>query len=322
MSIHDADAEGLQAAVRALAAGGLVGMPTETVYGLAATAADASAVARVFAAKARPTFDPLIVHLPARGLAAHLARWVTPTAAAWALRVTEGFWPGPLTLVLPRAAGVPDLVTAGLDTVAVRVPRHPVAQALLEAAGPLVAPSANRFGRISPTRPEHVVEELGDAVAVVLDGGPCEVGVESTVVGMGEPAVLFRPGGTPRAALEQVLGPLIAAADPGSRPRSPGQLASHYAPRTPVALAPSPLGPDDDLQGAAVLRYADGPALRGACAVEVLSPGGDPAEAARRLFAALRSLDAVGAPRIVAELCPDTEGLGHAINDRLRRAAV
>jgi L-threonylcarbamoyladenylate synthase len=322
MPVVSPDPSGLQAAVDALRDGALVGMPTETVYGLAADATRPEAVARVFEAKARPTFDPLIVHLPDDDPLAALAEWVTPRAVAWARPLAEAFWPGPLTLVLPRRDCVLDLVTAGLDTVAVRVPRHPVAQALLRAAGPVVAPSANRFGRISPTRPEHVVEELADRVAVVLDGGPCEVGVESTVVGMGHPAVLYRPGGTPLAAIEALLGPLVAAADPGSAPRSPGQLASHYAPLTPVQLAAEPLDPDDDVQGAAVLRFRSTEPVRGASAQRTLSPEGDLAVAARALFATLRQLDDVAAPRILCELCPTDEGLGHAINDRLRRAAV
>ncbi len=322
MPVRTADARGLAEAVAALKQGHLVGLPTETVYGLAADAGNPDAVARVFAAKARPTFDPLIVHLPDNAPFDALSDWVTDEGVAWARPLVHGLWPGPLTLVLPRRDHVLDLVTAGLDTVAVRVPRHPVAQQLLRAFGPLVAPSANRFGRISPTRPEHVDEELGEAVSVILDGGPCTVGVESTVVGMGQPAVLYRPGGTPLADIEALVGPLVAAVDPGSRPRSPGQLASHYAPATPVVLAPVALDPDDDVQGAAVLRFQSVEPVRGASAQRVLSPHGDLAQAARELFAALRALDAVGAPRILAELCPSEQGLGHAINDRLRRAAV
>jgi len=323
MAVVGASDEGLRRAAAALARGELVGMPTETVYGLAADAARPDAVARVFAAKGRPRFDPLIVHLPHEGLSQQLPAWVHPAAHDVVLRLADAFWPGPLTVVVPRAEGVLDLVTAGLETVAVRVPRHPVAQALLRRFGPVVAPSANRFGRISPTRAADVVAELGDAVAVVVDGGPCEVGVESTVVGLGPPAVLFRPGGTPRLAVEGVLGALVDAADPGTRPASPGQLASHYAPEAPVRLVDSvDTAPVEWLHGAAVLRARPGPLPAGVIHQVVLSPTGSDLEAARRLFAALRDLDDAGAERIVVERWGRSEGLGPAIDDRLRRAAA
>jgi len=323
MAVLIPDAEGLRAAVAALAAGELVGMPTETVYGLAADASSEVAVARVFAAKGRPRFDPLIVHLPAATFADELPRWVDASALSAVRSLARALWPGPLTVVAPRALGVLDLVTAGLPTVAVRVPRHPVAQALLDSFGPVVAPSANRFGRISPTTAAHVAAELGDAVAVVLDGGPCAVGVESTVVGLGVGGpTLYRPGGTPRDAVEAVLGPLAAAADPGAKPTSPGQLASHYAPATPVELLDAVDLAPDRCRGAAVLRARAGECPVGAVAMEVLSPSGGDVEAAQRLFGALRRLDAVGAPRIVAERWNDAGGLGPAIDDRLARAAA
>ena len=325
MAVVTPDPEGIARAVAVLRRGKLVGMPTETVYGLAGDATNPEAVARVFAAKGRPRFDPLIVHLPPTALAERLPAWVHPEALARVQRVGDALWPGPLTLVVPRAAGVLDLVTSGLDTVAVRVPSHPVAQALLEAFGPVVAPSANRFGRISPTRAADVVEELGDKVPVVLDGGACRIGVESTVVGLADAAqpVLFRPGGTPLEAVEALLGPLASAPDPGSAPTSPGQLASHYAPRTRLVLVDRLEDEPALLSGAAVLRARGGEALpSGVCAGEVLAPSGSSIEAAQRLFGALRRLDAVGASRIVVERWGDAEGLGAAIDDRLSRAAV
>ncbi len=303
-------------AARRLRAGELVAIPTETVYGLAANALDVEACLRIFAAKRRPSFDPLIVHV--RGFAAvgDVAREVPPAAA----ELARAFWPGPLTLVLPRAAAVPDVVTSGLDTVAVRHPAHALTQRLLDALEfPLAAPSANPFGAISPTTPAHVVEGLGDAVAHVLDGGPCPVGVESTIVGWQDGrAVLHRPGGVPLEALEQVVGPLVPAAA-GPAPVAPGGLASHYAPRTPLEL-----GALDDLLARHAGRCLGVLAFRqprAAHACRVLSPTGDLSEAARTLFAALRELDAAGADLLLAEPVPD-EGLGRAINDRLRRAAA
>lgn len=312
----------IAAAGRALRAGRLVGMPTETVYGLAANALDADAVARVFEAKARPSFDPLIVHVPdVAALAGVLADPLTGAAAALA----AAFWPGPLTLVARRHPRVPDLVTAGLDTVAVRIPAHPVAQALLRAAAvPLAAPSANRFGHVSPTRASHVAEQLGDAVAVVLDGGPCEVGVESTIVSVvGTVPAVLRHGGVSVEEITAVVGPvdqrLHSTDRPGGAPEAPGQLSRHYATRTPLRLVASPA----DGSGAALLVTC-GPPPEGASgydAVRVLSPTGDVRIAAQRLFAEMRALDAEGVTRIDAILPPD-EGLGRAIRDRLRRAAA
>ncbi len=320
--------EALRLAVEALARGEPVGMPTETVYGLAACCFDERAVARVFAVKERPRFDPLIVHVTgdARSVAALAALGLVDAAALGddARRAADAlfvaFWPGPLTVVLPKTPRVPDLVTAGLPTVAVRAPRHAVAQALIAAVGvPLAAPSANRFGRISPTRAADVAAELGDRIGLVLDGGPCEVGVESTVVEI-DPAgraTVLRPGGVGREELEGALdGPLGERRSVGPV-TAPGQLESHYAPRTPVLLEPRPwLTPPAGRFG--VLLFG-GTVPVGAAAVEVL--GTDPVEAARHLFAALRELDEAGLEAIVAETFPSEEGLGYAINDRLRRAA-
>jgi len=307
-------------AAAAIRAGKLVGMPTETVYGLAANALDAAAVLAVFAAKGRPRFDPLIVHVADAEQA-----WTFAEPSRRARLLAARFWPGPLTLVLPRRAIVPDVVTAGLDTVAVRCPDHPLALALIRAAGvPLAAPSANRFGRISPTTAAHVREQLGEAVAAVLDGGPCRVGVESTVLRPDPSPLILRPGGVTREALAEALGETVAVAGRSEHAANlplaaPGMLASHYAPLIPLRLK----SPDHHWPVDARLGYLSfrGDNLPGdARFVEVLSRRGDLGEAAAALFAALRRLDASGATAIIAEAVPD-EGLGLAINDRLRRAA-
>ncbi len=303
-------------AADAIRRGLLVGMPTETVYGLAANALDARAVLRVFEAKGRPRFDPLIVHCADLAMARTIARF-SPRAERLA-----ALWPGPLTLVLPRLPCIPDAVTAGLDNVAVRIPDHPLALALIRAAGmPLAAPSANRFGRISPTTAAHVVEQLGDAVACVLDGGPCRVGVESTVLRPDPSPVVLRPGGVTREQLTEVLGEPVVLADRSARvealpQEAPGLLASHYAPRAPLRLrTPGGEWPLD----AALLAFT-GTDLPAGAVHAILSPTGDLAEAAASLFARLRQLDAAGPQLIVAELVPEN-GLGEAVNDRLRRAA-
>ena len=270
-------------------------------------------MARIYAAKERPAHNPLIVHVADLAGAESLARLDDR-----ARTVAAAFWPGPLTLVLPRASGsrVSPRATAGLDTVAVRVPAHPVAQALLRAAAlPLAAPSANPSGLVSPTPAAHVAADLGAAVDLVLDGGACPVGVESTVLDLSGPAPrLLRPGGLDRAALERVLGPLEAAADP-ERPRGPGQLASHYAPCLPVRLDATDVAADE-----ALLAFGPEP-LPGGMARRNLSPAGDPAEAARNLFSMLRELDASGAKGIAVMPIP-ARGLGEAVRDRLRRAAA
>ncbi len=307
-------ADGVDAAAARLAAGGLVAFPTETVYGLGALAGDPAAVARVFAAKDRPAFNPLIAHVPDAEAAGRLVD-LPPEGA----RLAAAFWPGPLTLVAPRRPGgdLCDLCAAGLGTAAVRVPAHPLARALLAAAGrPVAAPSANRSGLLSPTTAAHVLEGLGDAIDGVLDGGPCAVGVESTIIGWEDGApVLLRPGGLPAEALEAALGRALRPSR-GAGVAAPGMLASHYAPRArlrPDAAAPAP--------GEAWLGFGPGPAA--AAPSLNLSPGGDLTEAAANLFAHLRALDAAlgGAGAIAVAPIPD-RGLGRAIRDRLARAAA
>lgn len=293
---------------RLLAAGKLVAFPTETVYGLGADATNGSAVAEIFAVKARPRINPLIVHVKN---AAQAAEHVVFSSLA--AELAEAFWPGPLTLVLPRR---PDttlslLVSAGLDTVAVRAPSHPIAQILLEAAGvPVAAPSANPSGTVSPTSARHVAEGLGNKLAMILDGGATPIGVESTVIGFGaEGPLLLRPGGVPREAIERLTGPLHAPA-PGGPVTSPGQLSSHYAPRARLRLNASAACDQEVLLGFGP-DAPPGPNL---------SPSGDLAEAAANLFAMLRALDDE-APAIAVMPIPQT-GLGEAINDRLARAAA
>jgi L-threonylcarbamoyladenylate synthase len=306
-----ANAANIQEAAAILKAGGLVGFPTETVYGLGANACDDRAVARIFEAKGRPQFNPLIVHVPGVAEAEKLVVF-NPLAR----RLANAFWPGALTLVLPRreTSGLSLLVSAGLDTVAVRAPSNSLARALLEKAGcPVAAPSANRSGSISPTRAEHVAESLGERVDFILDGGPTSLGIESTVIGFADTrAVLLRPGAIARAEIERIAGPLAA---PGEGISSPGQLQSHYAPHASLRLDAREVQSDEAL-------LAFGPAVpEGARAVQNLSETGDLTEAAANLFAMLRALDKTGAKRIAVMPIP-SRGLGEAINDRLKRAAA
>lgn len=303
--------EELAYAAMMLAQGRLVAMPTETVYGLAADARNPLAVAAIYAAKGRPSFNPLIVHAPDLATAETIGIFGDP-----ARRLAEAFWPGALTLVVPLRAdsGIASLVTAGLDTVAIRVPAHQAAQDLLHAFGGVVAaPSANRSGRISPTTAAHVMAGLDGKLAAVIDAGPCPVGVESTIIGWqgGLPALL-RPGGIPAEAIAEALGQRLtmpaANADP-EKPAAPGMLTSHYAPGAPVRLNARAAGPDEFLIGF------------GPVSGEItLSPSGDLVEAAANLFDALHQADATGRPIAVAPI-PD-HGMGRAINDRLRRAAA
>lgn len=298
--------------------GGVVAIPTETVYGLAGNALSPSAVARIFEVKERPHFDPLIVHIATIDQLAEVAEQIP----AEAYTLGERFWPGPLTLVLRKRAHIPDLVTSGLPTVAVRMPRHPMALAVIHEAGvPLAAPSANRFGRISPTTAEHVFDELGDRIDAIVDGGPCEVGVESTILSLaGDKPVLLRAGGCPIEEIERVIGQVTIPEHPDSAVQAPGMLASHYAPRTPMVYGTSyPHLAHGTRVGLLCLRRP--PEAERFAAIEELSPVGDEREAATNLFAAMRRLDALGLDLIVALPVPDT-GLGRAINDRLRRASA
>jgi len=312
------------AAARELGMGGLVAFPTETVYGLGADATNASAVARIYQAKGRPAFNPLISHVGDLAAARQIGRFNDN-----ALSLARAFWPGPLTLVLPKTPGcaVAELATAGLDTIAIRIPSHPVARAILAAFGkPVVAPSANLSGHVSPTTAGHVRSDLDGRIDLIVDGGAVAVGVESTIVGCFEAPMLLRPGGLPREAIERVLDHRLAQAPPDAesdsgQPLAPGMLASHYAPRTPVRLHANSIEP-----GEALLAFgqAIGPAIAGAekaAAVMNLSAQGDLNEAAANLFGYLRALDAHAA-RAIAVMPIPNHGLGEAINDRLRRAAV
>jgi len=308
----------IERAAKLIREGGVVAFPTETVYGLGASAFDALAVARVFELKARPRFDPLIVHIAALTEVESLATSF-PRAAQ---KLAEHFWPGPLTLVLPKRPIVPDIVTAGLPSVAIRQPDHPVALALLLAAGvPIAAPSANPFGRTSPTTAAHVAEHFGEQLDLILDGGPCRVGVESTIVSFVEPMpVLLRPGGVSLEEIELAIGPVAVQTSNGERPLAPGQLPSHYAPRTPLSLLNE--GAARDGAGrVGLLSFRRPLDCIGLAAVEILSEQGDLREAAANLFAAIRRLDAQRLDLIIADPVPEA-GLGRAIMDRLRRASV
>ncbi|WP_407176402.1 L-threonylcarbamoyladenylate synthase [Bradyrhizobium sp. STM 3562] len=319
--ILPADEAGVKEAARCLAAGGLVAFPTETVYGLGADATNSAAIARLYEAKGRPLFNPLISHVAGFEAARRLGRF---DAVACAL--AQAFWPGPLTLVLPKRPDceVAELATAGLDTIAVRVPAHPTAHAILAALGkPVVAPSANLSGHVSPTSAAHVKSDLKGRIDLIIDGGPVAVGVESTIIGCFGTPMLLRPGGVPREEIERVLDrPLKQApADTdsdGAQPLAPGMLTSHYAPRAKVRLNVRSLKP-----GEALLAFGrpDVAGREHAAATMNLSESGDLAEAASHLFGYLRMLDATNAHTIAVMPVPP-HGLGEAINDRLRRAAA
>ncbi|MBH1973745.1 MAG: threonylcarbamoyl-AMP synthase [Rhodobacteraceae bacterium] len=303
--------EGFDRAAELLRDGQLVAFPTETVYGLGGDARSDLAVARIFEAKGRPRFNPLIVHVPDLQTARQFAIFDARAEA-----VAAAFWPGPLTLVLPlrEGSGLSLLVTADLDTVAIRVPAHPVAIALLRAfGGPLAAPSANPSGRISPTRPDHVLDGLQGRIAAVIDGGACAVGVESTILGLADAPALLRPGGVPVEALEAALGMHLPTGGDAHKPNAPGQLASHYAPRALVRL-------DAADRAAGEVRIGFGPE---GPADLTLSATGDLVEAAANLFHVLRAADVLAGKdgRIAVAPIPEV-GLGRAINDRLRRAAA
>ena len=312
----------LDHAAALLAAGKLVAFPTETVYGLGANALDTSAVAAVFAAKGRPHFDPLIVHVSGAEEAARL----TTSFPSLATRLADEFWPGPLTLVLPKSDAVPDLVTAGLPNVALRVPRHPVARSLIARTElPIAAPSANRFGQISPTSAAHVATQLEESIDYILDGGACDVGVESTVLQLAaKRPTLLRPGGVPVEDIEAVIGTVdVLTPEPAqeNRPQpSPGLLDRHYAPQTPLRIVKELPSPSADRK-LGLLSLGPVPEEHHCEVVEVLSKTADLTEAAARFYAALRRLDEAGVIEIIARPFPD-QGLGRALNDRLRRAAL
>jgi L-threonylcarbamoyladenylate synthase len=318
MSVRPADAQAVADAVDALSRGALIGLPTETVYGLAADATSGPAVARIYAAKGRPRFNPLIVHVSSLEEADRIG-----DLSADARRLAEAFWPGPLTLVVPlrRPSAVADLVTAGLDTVALRVPAHPVARALIARSGrPVAAPSANRSGHVSPTTAAHVEADLGSDVAVILDAGPSEVGLESTIVGLanGRPRLL-RPGATPRETIEDCLGRRLAGTGAGAGVAgvaAPGMLASHYAPKASLRLDAGEVRPGEGLLAFGALP----PGASDAAVIQNLSASGDLVEAAANFFSALRALD--GKVTAIAAMPVPETGLGEAINDRLRRAAA
>ncbi|WP_176518663.1 L-threonylcarbamoyladenylate synthase [Rhodobacter maris] len=307
------DAAGLARAAEILRAGKLVAFPTETVYGLGGDARNGTAVAAIFAAKGRPHFNPLIVHVADLAMAEAVAEF-TPRARDLA----RAFWPGPLTLVLPLkpGSGIADLVTAGLDTVALRLPAHPLARALLTTfGGPLAAPSANPSGKVSPTEADHVMEGLSGRIAAVLDGGACPVGVESTILSL-DPPTLLRPGGLPVEALEEALGAPLESGGDAQKPNAPGQLSSHYAPGAAVRLEATEKRP-----GEVFIGFGPG----GPEADLSLSASGDLVAAAAALFATLRLADRLAtvlkAPTIAVAPIPE-KGLGRAINDRLHRAAA
>lgn len=319
--LNGADPTALQQAAAVLQAGGVVAFPTETVYGLGANALNERAVAQVFAIKQRPEFDPLIVHIAHTQDVPLYASQISDRATALMAR----FWPGPLTLVLPKHPIIPDLVTAGLETVALRLPSHPIARALLRAADmPIAGPSANPFGYVSPTTAQHVQDMLGDAIEIILDGGPCAVGVESTVCALTDKeAVLLRPGGVSLEALEAVIGPLALPSSTQPDVRSPGTLPQHYAPRVPITLLP----PGQNIprpvshEHVGLLTFRSQPNIAGYAVSEALSTEGNLLEAAANLFAALRRFDRLGLDRLVVEAVPE-QGIGRAIMDRLRRAAA
>lgn len=297
-------------AAKALIEGKLVAFPTETVYGLGADATQDKAVAQVFAAKGRPTFNPLIVHVSSLEEAAALGEF-----NAEASELGQLFWPGPLTLVVPRRQGCPVslLASAGLGSLAIRVPKHPVAQALLKAVRrPVVAPSANPSGRISPTTAAHVRAGLGDKVSVILDGGPSAIGLESTIIGfLDGPPSLLRPGGLAREEIERALGHRLVSGGDAKTPSAPGQLESHYAPKAHIRL-----DAEAAREGEAYLAFGEVPDAR-----YNLSPSGDLLEAATNLFRLLHEIDATGVTAIAVAPIP-RHGLGEAINDRLNRAAA
>jgi len=313
-------------AVALLEAEEVVAIPTETVYGLAGNAFSVKAVSGIFEAKNRPSFDPLIVHVADKNSIKEVVQNIPKELNT----LSRHFMPGPLTLLLPKNEKISDLVTAGSPLVAIRIPQHPLAKALLQRLSfPLCAPSANPFGYISPTHAEHVEAQLGEKIPYILDGGACEVGVESTIVGMEEGKVtIFRKGGIPVEALEALVGPVQVKTHSSSNPKAPGMLKSHYAPQKPFVIGDIPLllqkynqTTSEKEKKVGVLSFKQTYSNISAAYQRTLSPMGDLREAAQNLFAAMRYLDEIDVDVIIAELLPE-EGLGRAMNDRLKRAAV
>ncbi len=310
----------LQTAAEFLKAGKLVGIPTETVYGLAANALDENAVMQIFKAKNRPVFDPLIVHISSTKEVEKYAMEIPDVAFA----LMEKFWPGPLTILLKKKSIIPDLVTSGLDTVAIRVPNHPLTLELLNAIDfPLAAPSANPFGYISPTTAQHVADQLSDKISYILDGGACKVGIESTIVGFEDGVlVVYRLGGTTIDQLKNLVGEVRVEVNSASDPRAPGMMISHYAPSIPLYLGTiSQLLKEHGNKQVAILCFTGNEIPETENVIYKLSPIGNMDEAARNLFSALRELDHSNVNAILAEKFPN-EGMGNAINDRLLRASV
>jgi L-threonylcarbamoyladenylate synthase len=313
------DAQLIRQAAEMIRRGGLVAFPTETVYGLGANAFNPIAVARIFEVKGRPHFDPLIVHVANPGGLDRLVIEIPSDAK----KLMERFWPGPVTVVLKKRGEVSDLVTAGLPTVAVRMPKHPMTLRLIEtAACPIAGPSANPFGYLSPTTAEHVRDQLGDQIDFILDGGPCEVGVESTIISFfGKKPILLRPGGVPVEEIESIIGRVEIGSLHEERPSAPGALPRHYAPRTPIVLDWSEESLDSHKgKKVGLLAFQEPRNFLPFHQIEVLSRKGDFREAAANLFSAIRRLDGLHLDLILAEAVPEV-GLGRAIMDRLRRAS-
>jgi L-threonylcarbamoyladenylate synthase len=304
-------------AAEILKQGGLVSFPTETVYGLGGNALDPKAVARIFEAKARPSFDPLITHIAELEMLDRIADIKNPKV----FDIIERFWPGSLTLIVPKKDIIPHIVTSGLETMAVRMPDHPTALELIKAStGAIAAPSANPFGYLSPTTAKHVDDPLGDKVEMVLDGGTCRVGVESTVLDMtGKRPIILRPGGISFEELQNAIEDVEIYNRTTSSPTAPGQLKMHYSPTTPLQIVDT-IDRVRNRSQAGALLFKSGPDISGFKAVEILSPTGDPVEAAARLFVALHNLDKENIERIYAERIPE-QGLGRAVMDRIFKAS-
>ena len=310
----------IQLAIKLLQQGKVIGMPTETVYGLAGNALNEEAVIKIFKVKNRPRFNPLIIHLPDITAIESYAKWPTSTARTLA----ETFMPGPITLLLPKLPAIADLVTAGSQRVAIRVPAHPLANELLRGLSfPLAAPSANPSGYVSPTTAQHVARQLGEHIPYILDGGPCEVGLESTIVGFeAGQTVIYRKGGIALEELEKVAGPLSVQSHSSSNPESPGQLAQHYSPKLPIVVGHLPtLIHNHRQEDIAVLSFQEQFPEIPEHRQFILSSSGSLDEAARNLFRGLRQMDQTDATLLLAEWLPE-RGLGRAINDRLRRASA